>query len=176
MKEHQTRRPIALLGSSRRHGNTGALLDIIATELEADVIDLSATKLSPYDYEHKNIDDDFVPLLNRILEHEDILFASPIYWYTMSSQMKIFFDRLSDLLDLEELKDHGRALRGKRAHVVATSISPVADASFSQAFENTFSYMGMELGSSIHVDCSLGFNRKSCAESIESFVSTFRQS
>lgn len=29
----------------------------------------------------------------------------PVYWYSPSAQIKIFIDRISDFLDLDELKD-----------------------------------------------------------------------
>ena len=41
---------IALLGSSRRHGNTGRLMDQIAAALSIEVVDLGELDISPYDY------------------------------------------------------------------------------------------------------------------------------
>jgi hypothetical protein len=54
---------IALFSSSRRNGNTGMLMDRIATELGIDVIDLGTKRMSAFDYEHRNRDDDFEPLI-----------------------------------------------------------------------------------------------------------------
>ncbi len=115
-------RPIALFGSSRRHGNTGQFMDRIAAEAGIEVVDLGTRNISPYDYEHRNRGDDFEPLMMRALEHDAIVFASPVYWYTVSPQLKVFLDRISDLLDLDDLLDHGRRLRGKTGYVVCTSI------------------------------------------------------
>ncbi len=166
-------RPIAVLGSSRSQGNTGALLKLIAGKLDMDVIDLGVADITPFDYEHRNIGDEFIPVLDQILQHDDLIFASPVYWYTMSAQMKIFFDRLSDLLSVETLKNRGRALRGKRAHVVSTSVSPEAGVGFDEAFEKTFSYLGMELGSRVHLDCSRGFDREAGVQLVQEFVASF---
>lgn len=51
---------IALFASSRRNGNTGRLMDRIAAELGAEVVDLGSMRMSGYDYEHRNRNDDFV--------------------------------------------------------------------------------------------------------------------
>lgn len=57
---------IAIFASARRDGNTGKLIDWIAGELDIDIIDLSEKNISPFDYEHKNINDDFLPLLDEL--------------------------------------------------------------------------------------------------------------
>jgi len=59
---------IALFASSRRHGNTGKFVDRIATNLKFEVVDLSEVRMSAYDYEHRNRNDDFEPLMKRVLE------------------------------------------------------------------------------------------------------------
>jgi len=60
---------IALLSSSRRLGNTGQLIDRIASELNIEVVDLASQRFSAYDYEHRNRNDDFEPLMKRVLAH-----------------------------------------------------------------------------------------------------------
>src|SRR5262245_41288547 len=114
---------LALFASSRRNGNTGRFIDRIAVELDIEVIDLASLRISSYDYDHRNRNDDFEPLMRHVLAHEQIIFATPIYWYAVSPPMKAFLDRLSDLLDLPDLLAEGRRLRGKNAYVVCTSIS-----------------------------------------------------
>ena len=104
---------IAVIGSSRRNGNTGKLLDTIANELGIEVIDLSTKNISPFDYEHKNSHDDSQAIMSHILKHDNIIFAPPVYWYSMSAQIKVFIDRMSDFLDIAELKGQGRELRTK---------------------------------------------------------------
>lgn len=149
---------IALFSSARRHGNTGRLMDRIARELGIDVVNLDALRLSAFDYEHRNRGDDFEPLIARVLEHEQIVFATPVYWYAVSAGMKIFLDRLSDLLDLPDLLDQGRRLRGKTAFVVCTSISDEPSVAFMTAFRDTFDYLGMRFGGSVHVNCQDGYD------------------
>ncbi len=148
---------LALFSSSRRHGNTGQLMDRIARELDIEVVDLAAKRLSPFDYEHRNRDDDFEPLMKHVLSFDQLIFATPIYWYAVSPAMKVFLDRISDYLELPDLLDEGRRLRGKLAYVVCTSISDEADAAFTGAFLDTFNYLGMPFGGCLHINCRDGY-------------------
>jgi len=148
---------VALFASSRRNGNTGQLIDRIAGELAIEVIDLSRQRMSEYDYEHRNRGDDFEPLMRHVLDHDQILFATPVYWYSVCPPMKVFLDRISDFLDLPELLADGRRLRGKRAYVVCTSIYEEVPPSFIGAFVDTFNYLGMRYGGVAHANCRDGY-------------------
>ncbi|HET9662651.1 MAG TPA: NAD(P)H-dependent oxidoreductase [Burkholderiales bacterium] len=148
---------IALFASSRRNGNTGQLMDCIAQELDIEVVDLATRSMSCYDYEHRNRIDDFEPLMQRILAFEQIIFASPVYWYAVSPPMKIFLDRVSDFLDLPDLLEQGRGLRRKTGFVVCTSIYDEVPAPFIGAFRDTFDYLGMRFGGCAHANCRDGF-------------------
>ncbi len=167
---------IAVFASARRNGNTGKFMDWIANDLGIDVIDLSEKDISPYDYEHKNINDDFLPLMHKLLEYEKIIFATPVYWYGPSAQMKVFIDRTSDFLDLEELKDIGRRLRDKTAYIVCTSISSDADNSFINSLKNTFEYLGMKYGGYVHANCEDGYVQENYSQDIDKFLLSVRGS
>jgi multimeric flavodoxin WrbA len=161
---------VALFSSSRRHGNTGAVLDRIAVDLPMEIVDLSEIGISPYDYSHRNRGDGFEPLVDLILRHDQLIFVAPVYWYAVPPAMKTFIDRLSDLLELPDLKPKGRQLRGKRALVVATSGIDEISPAFISMFRDTFAYLGMKYGGLLHVNCSGGYS-KGCAEmEIESFI------
>ncbi len=108
--------------------------------------------------------------MNHLLDYKKILFVSPVYWYAASAQMKVFIDRTSDFLDLEELKDMGRRLRNKSAYVVSTSISSEADQSFINAFRDTFEYLGMNYGGHVHANCENGYNPSEYIEDVNKFV------
>lgn len=148
---------IALFASSRRHGNTGRFMDRIASELAIEVVDLGSKNISPYDYEHRNRGDDFERLMEKVLGFDQIILATPIYWYAASPPMKVFLDRISDFLDLPDLLEDGRRLRGKRAYVVCTSIYDEPAPSFTNAFLETFSYLGMTHGGVAQVNCRDGY-------------------
>jgi len=149
---------IALFASSRRNGNTGQLMDRIARELDIEVVDLATKNISAYDYEHRNRGDDLEPLMKRVLAFDQIIFSTPVYWYAVSPPMKVFLDRISDFLDLPDLLDDGRRLRGKLAYVVCTSIYDEAPASFLGAFLDTFNYLGMRFGGVAHANCRDGYD------------------
>jgi len=148
---------IALFSSSRRNGNTGRFIDRIARELGIEIVDLSSLRMSSYDYDHANRNDDFEPLMDRVLSHQQIIFATPIYWYAASPAMKIFLDRISDFLELPDLLPKGRSLRGKNAYIVCTSICDEPSAAFVDAFRETFDYLGMNYGGVVHVNCQDGY-------------------
>lgn len=46
---------------------------------------------------------------------DNIVFATPVYWYAMSGRMKIFFDRFTDLLYTH--KSIGKNLKGKKLFI-----------------------------------------------------------
>ncbi len=164
---------IAIFASARRNGNTGKFIDWIGNELDINIIDLSEKNISPYDYEHKNLDDDFIPLMNQLLDYEKIIFATPVYWYAASAQMKVFIDRTSDFLYLEELKDMGRRLRKKTGYIACTSTSNKADRSFLNSFKDTFEYLGMNYGGHVHANCENGYNPSEYIEDVKKFVKLF---
>ena len=161
---------IALFASARRNGNTGKLIDHIAAQLGIEVIDLGRFRMAPYDYEHRNRSDDFEPLMMRVLGHEHLIFASPVYCYAVAPPMKVFFDRITDFLDLEELRDHGRRLRQKTAYVVCTSIYDAPPPSFVGAFTDNFGYFGLRLGGIAHVNCAEGYDAAAGAAEARRFA------
>jgi multimeric flavodoxin WrbA len=164
------RSTIALFGSSRRNGNTGGLIDAVASALSIEVVDLSEKKISSFDYEHRNRDDDFEPLMDRVLGFEQLILASPVYWYAASPPMKVFVDRISDYLDLPDLLEKGRKLRGKNGYVVCTSVYDEVSPAFISAFRETFEYLGMRFSGFLHVNCKSGFAVIDHKEAISDFV------
>ncbi len=134
---------VIIVGSSRSNGNTSKVVDAISNPINADVIDLRDYTISFYDYESKNSNDDFLPLIRSLIEKYDTLvFATPVYWYSMSGIMKVFFDRLSDLIRIE--KETGRKLRGKKMFVVTNSHDDKLENSFYIPFQKSAEYLGME--------------------------------
>lgn len=133
---------VIILGSSRSDGNMASICNQIAKQLDLSIIDLSAHNISPYDYEHNNEEDDFLPLIESLIsDYEIFIFATPVYWYAMSATLKIFFDRLSDLLTIR--KELGRKLRNKDTIVVTSSIGNHLGNDFWLPFYATFNYLGM---------------------------------
>lgn len=164
------RSTIALFASARRDGNTGRLMDRVAGDLRIEVVDLAQLRMAPYTYEHANRHDDFEPLMRRILACDRIIFASPVYWYSVSPPMKVFLDRISDFLDLPELRDQGRRLRGKTGWVLCTSVMDAPSPEFIGAFRQTFEYLGMRFGGHLHANCVNDYQAETYEADVRKFV------
>jgi len=135
-----------IFGSSRSFGNTRKVIDEILGHSDIELFDLNKFEISPFDYEHDNRNDDFIPLIERLIAYDTWIIATPVYWYSMSTQHKIFFDRFSDLLKIR--KDLGRKLRGKKLFVIA-SFQTSYPRGFEDTFEQICEYLGITyLGSS----------------------------
>ncbi len=129
-----------IIGTSRANGNTSQLARYVASKVCADYFNLADYKIEPFDYDN-NYHDDFSSLIKKLLSYEQLIFATPMYWYSASAQMKLFLDRLSDLLSFEQ--DQGRLLRGKTVALLATGADTQPPECFEQMFSLTFAYLGM---------------------------------
>jgi multimeric flavodoxin WrbA len=87
--------------------------------------------------------------------------------------MKIFMDRISDYLDLPDLLEKGRKLRGKKGSVICTCISDSPDEPFINAFRETFSYLGMDFGGFINANCNNGYKAQLYENDIKTFIEQF---
>jgi len=140
---------VIIQGSSRSNGNTNKIINQINSDNQFDIIDLFTKKISHFDYEFNNANDDFIPLVKNIIDKYDtIVFATPVYWYSMSGVLKVFFDRLSDLLFVE--KELGRQLRGKKMAMISNNNFDDIKDGFSMPFIESANYLGMNYLGDIH--------------------------
>jgi len=146
------------------------LLDSLLERADIEFIDLSTFDISEFDYDHNNMDDDFLPLIKRVVTYNKIIFASPVYWYSVTPKMKTFIDRISDLLDLPGFLDVGRQLKGKAGFVLSTSSSEQISSSFINSFEKTFEYLGMTYGGFLHADCSDDYQAEEYEMDLQRFL------
>jgi putative NADPH-quinone reductase len=143
-------RIVAILGSSRADGDTKAALDKLRTSINFDIVDLNDYNISYYDYEHKNQNDDYLPLMHRLITgYDTLIIATPVYWYAMSGIIKVFFDRITDLLDME--KDLGRQLRGKSMAALSCSVGGNLNEHFWLPISETANYLGMKFLGGVHL-------------------------
>lgn len=139
---------VIIVGSSRSQGNTFTVVSELQKLTNFDVIDLKSYQINHFEYDLKN-DDDFNALFKKLTATYDIfVFATPIYWYTMSGVMKVFFDRISDFLFDE--KDVGRRLRGMKMGVVSCGSDQEIKEGFEMPFVESAKYLGMEYVGHIH--------------------------
>lgn len=132
---------VVILGTSRSDGNTRLAVERVLAGRPVKIVDLSQISMSVYDYSHNNAGDEFLPFIEDIAAMQLWILATPVYWYTMSAQMKLFFDRLSDLVTIR--KDLGRALRGTSLAVVASGTDNLMPESFESPFRLTCEYLDM---------------------------------
>jgi multimeric flavodoxin WrbA len=140
---------IIILGSANSNGETNKVASFVADKLSYPIVDLKTKNISEFDYEFKNRDDDFHPLIQEIVNnYEVIIFATPVYWYSMSGIMKTFFDRISDCLKIE--KETGRKLRGLEIAVISCGSDKKLKNGFHMPFIETANYLGMNYISDVH--------------------------
>lgn len=117
---------LIIVGSARPKGNTWRVAQKLSAKLDGNVelVNLSELTINYFSYSQQYpADDNFLDFIEaRLLAYDSIVFASPIYWYSMSAHMKTFLDLLSDLL--KSRKDLGRQLRGKTLSVLSCSGTP----------------------------------------------------
>ncbi|MGG1789991.1 flavodoxin family protein [Bacillus mycoides] len=110
-------------GSSRQNGNTEALTHMVIDGIETEQIYLRDHIVHPIiDQRHdvegfQPVNDDYEQLTKRMLEHDTIIFATPLYWYGMSGHMKNFVDRWSQSLRNKSLHFKEK-MKGKKMYVV----------------------------------------------------------
>ena len=146
--------PLFIFASSRSNGHTRlALQNVIGTH-DAELIDLAQHKISFFDYTHANDGDDFLAIAKRMIHGRTIVFCTPIYWYAMSAQMKVFFDRLSDLLGIH--KEIEAELTGSRVFLIATGADPELPEGFEVPFRDTARYFKMRYEGALYFEAHQG--------------------
>jgi len=139
---------IIIQGSARTNGNTHKIAQLLQAQLDFDLIDLNAKTILPFDYEHKNKEDDFLALMKNIVTYDLIIFATPVYWYAMSGIMKTFFDRITDCLSIE--KHLGRSLASKSLGVISCGSDSEITEGFFVPFKNSADYLDMKYVGHLH--------------------------
>ncbi len=155
---------VIILASSRSNGDTRKIVENLISKTNWKLLDLNNYNFSYYDYEHKNRHDDFIGLLKEITnEYDTLIFATPVYWYSMSGLLKVFFDRLTDLLTIE--KDLGRQLRGKNMAVLSSSNGNNLGDNFWLPFIESSNYLGMNYIADLHT-----YSEKDNSERLDRFI------
>ncbi|MCE7995504.1 MAG: NAD(P)H-dependent oxidoreductase [Roseivirga sp.] len=141
-------RILFIVGSSRKAGNTITVMNHLCEQLEEELIDLSSHDIGYYDYDHDNQQDDFLPIAEKMTEASVIILATPVYWYSMSAQMKTFIDRWSDLVTIR--KDLGRKLKDKQLALISCGSWEEAGEGFALPIQQTAKYMDMQFSGYFH--------------------------
>lgn len=157
---------VIIVGSARSNGNTNKLVEQIANK-QIEIIDLNHKKIQYYNYDHNYEPDDFLEIVNKMIESDVILFATPVYWFSMSAVLKTFFDRFSDLV--RDRKDLGRKLRDRMVFLASTSSSKKLAEGFELPFIETAKYLDMVYKGNIHIAAGNGGFDKGINEEVNAF-------
>jgi multimeric flavodoxin WrbA len=122
---------LALQGSPRKKGNTVALARALLEGLksggvkqvsEVFLADLDIGPCTNCDACRREggpfctLEDDMASLYQRFIDADLVVLASPVYWWSISAQLKLFIDRLYGL----NLEQHPERGKGKKLVLVLT--------------------------------------------------------
>ena len=140
---------VILNGSPRKHGNTAALVDEVLKVIEGKLVEVKEYHLNTMDIKGCQscyacreqggcvLQDDMQKLYDEIQSASGIIFATPVYMWQMTAQLKLFVDRLYPFLK----PDYSSYLApGKKVLMVVTQGRP--DTSM---FRHYFEHMGKNL-------------------------------
>jgi multimeric flavodoxin WrbA len=138
-----TEQPLILLASARKQGDTRKFVDEVFADKEYKLIDFLDFPISPYSYLNNYPNNDkFFSIIDELIEHNVIVFATPVYWYAMSGLMKTFFDRFTDTVTTN--KHLGRQLHGRSTFLLAVGADKELPDGFEIPFKLTSDYLNMK--------------------------------
>jgi len=111
-KKKEVKKVLVLLGSPRKRGNSAILADRVAKGAKSvgarvETLFMHGMKIAPckscYACQKPNskgcsINDDMQSVYKKLLEADAWVIASPVYWFTVSAQTKLWMDRCFALL------------------------------------------------------------------------------
>ncbi|KQC11844.1 MAG: hypothetical protein APR63_12075 [Desulfuromonas sp. SDB] len=130
---------LGICSSPRNNSNSEILLNHILKGAgisghSTEKINLSQSQISPCHacLKCKNseaikcaLEDDMQEIIEKLIKADCIIFASPIYFFSVSAQMKIFIDRLYCLVD----ENKKQKMAGKDAVIILTHGHPSSEKS-----------------------------------------------
>ena len=139
-----------LYGGNRPNGNTETLTKKAIQGLVVEEIYLKDYLIRPIvDKRHAEegfpeINDDYDSIIDRILQHDILIFSTPIYWYSMTGTMKNFLDRWSQTLKDAKYPDFKKQMSQKSAYVIAVGGDDpyMKGLPMIQQFQHIFDFIG----------------------------------
>lgn len=140
-----------IYGGTRPNGNTETLTEHVLQGIAAEKIYLNDYTIEPIiDMRHsedgfQDRGDDYNSVIDHILPHDTLIFATPIYWYSMSGIMKNFIDRWSQTLRDPKYPDFKTKMMSKKAFVIAVGGDApyIKGLPMIQQFKHIFDFMGI---------------------------------
>lgn len=166
---------LVIFSSSRAKGNTFKFLQQLKQVHDFELLKLESLNIHPYCYQHQHSNDDFFNVVQKMTNAERIIFASPVYWYSVPPAMKTFVDRMTDLLEVRNWKPIGKKLREKKFMLIATSVKQQLSQTYLQQWQQTLLYFGYTFGGYMHLNCNQGYNPQKAEQAISQFLSRLKQ-
>jgi multimeric flavodoxin WrbA len=143
---------LVINGSTREKGNSEFLTNVLLHDIPHSTLFLRDYQINPIkDQRHAAngfdpVDDDYERLIKQVLEHDILLFATPLYWYGMSGLMKNFVDRWSQCLR-DKTMDFRSEMAKKQAFVVIVGGDRIHIKALPlvQQFQYIFDFMDMSM-------------------------------
>jgi len=148
-------------GSPREKGNSSLLADKAAEGAHIEGAEVETFSLHRMDIRPCDacdtcqetgvcvLKDDMQMLYPKLREAEAIVIASPIYWFTMSAQTKMFIDRWYALESSQ-----GNALKGKQFGIILTygDTDPYNSGAINaiRSFQDMFRYIGADIAGMVY--------------------------
>ncbi len=140
---------IVILGTNRDDSNTAKAVQELCPFKDYDLFDLRQLSIAPYSYQKEYPEtDDYLRIAQAMSQADNIVFATPVYWYSMSASLKNFFDRFSDLISTQ--KSIGRSLKGKKTYLISTGWELSLPVGFEEPFKLTSEYFEMNYQGAIY--------------------------
>jgi len=161
-EKNDPRKILVLFCSPRKKGNSAALANEIIKGAESagasvETIRLHGMDISPcqacYACQKKDskgcaIDDEMQTIYPKLLEYKAWVIASPVYWFTMSAQAKLFLDRCFALPAYSK-KTLENAFAGKRIGIAMSygDSDPFNSGCVNalRTFQDAFNYVGAKM-------------------------------
>ena len=152
---------LILKGSPRREGNSAILAEQVAAGAkeaggQVETVYLHELDIRPCDAcdtcQKGDIDcvieDDMQTLYPKVRAADAVVYASPIYWFSISAQLKLFIDRCYAMGEGED-EPENYELAGKKIGVVLTygDVDPYASGAINaiRMFQDIFRYVPAEI-------------------------------
>ncbi|MGD0005679.1 MAG: flavodoxin family protein [Anaerolineaceae bacterium] len=157
------KRILVVKGSPREKGNSSLLADQLVEGAKVSGADVEVFILQNMNIQACNacdacqespengciLEDDMQTLYPKLRQAEAIVIATPVYWFTMSAQTKLFIDRWYALESTQ-----GNALKGKTFGIILTygDTDPVTSGAINaiRSFEDMFRYLKADLAGFVY--------------------------
>ena len=134
--------PLIILASARKQSETKSYVDFVFDGTNHKLVDVLNYNISFYNYDGiYPSTDNFNLLVEEMLNSNTIIFATPVYWYSMSGLMKNVFDRFTDLVTIK--KETGRKIKGKNVFLLSVGSDQNLPDGFEIPFRMTSDYLEM---------------------------------